>query len=168
MSPENPAVAALANVVIFQGLSPQQIGGFIGDAHQSSYERGAVIFREGDPGTSLMLILEGEIGVFKGSVELARLRQNSVLGEMTLFELDVARTATAIAMTDALVVEVLAARIHQLLAADDTAALKVMANVGRVISKRVNLINEKLVVMMAEKNREELHNFSRIQTNWDF
>ena len=61
-------------------------------------------------------------------------------------------------------------RVQKLLKADHVAALKVVANLAQVMSKRLAAINEKLVTSLGEKGkkREELADFNRILTRWDF
>ena len=52
---------------------------------------------------------------------------------------------------------------------DNIAALKVVHNLAQVMSKRLALINEKLVDSLGKtKKKEELADFSRILNRWSF
>jgi CRP-like cAMP-binding protein len=66
---------------------------------------GADIFKEGDIGTSLFLMLNGEVAVLKGEQELARLRPGAFFGEMALLT-NTPRTATVRALKDVAALEV--------------------------------------------------------------
>ena len=57
-----------------------------------------------------------------------------------------------------------------LLKGDSVAALKVVSNLAAVMSKRLAAINERLVTLSAPsgKKKEELADFGRILTSWQF
>ena len=93
---------------------------------------GTTIFREGDPGTSMYVILEGEITVSTGNRELATLRAEDLFGEMSLIE-KLPRSATATAKTDCKLAAVDQRQFLFLVHETPTFALDVM----RVISHRL-------------------------------
>ena len=49
-----------------------------------TFEAGAVIFREGDPGKEMFAVLDGNVDIKKGNVVLATLGPGSIFGEMAL------------------------------------------------------------------------------------
>jgi len=163
-------VKKLVQIPIFGGLTVTEAADFFDVAVEVSAEQGKVLFREGDAGDSLLVILEGEISVSKRGIELARLGRHAVLGEMTLVDEQEARSATATALTEVKLLKVPSKRVQKLLKGDDVAALKVVANLAQVMSKRLAAINEKLVTSLGDKSkkREELADFNRILTRWEF
>jgi len=68
---------------------------------EAVFEAGKTVFRQGDPGDTLYLILDGEVSILKeqneaqgcGEIELARIGNGDYFGEMALFE-DTGRSAT--------------------------------------------------------------------------
>jgi CRP-like cAMP-binding protein len=80
------------------------------------------------------------------------------------------RSATATALTDAKLLTVPSKRVQKMLKGDDVAALKVVANLAQVMSKRLSAINERLVSMSggSGKKKEELADFGKILTSWQF
>ena len=62
-----------------------------------SYKPGEVLFEEGSKGRELFIIQEGTVGVYKetpdGQIELAKVGQNGIIGEMSLLD-DLPRSAT--------------------------------------------------------------------------
>jgi CRP/FNR family transcriptional regulator len=76
------------------------------------YTRGQTIVLEGAPGDSTFRIISGEVIICKKSekgeqIPLAKLGQGEVFGEMYLFERNLTRTATAIALSGQVTLEVM-------------------------------------------------------------
>ncbi len=165
-------VKKLVQVPIFAGLSVAEASGFFELALEVSEPAGKVLFREGDESEALLVILEGSVAVSRRGVELARLPRHAVLGEMTLVGEAAPRTATATALEDVKLLKVPSRQLRKRLKADDVAVLKIVANLAQVMSKRLSAINERLVTSLGEgktaKKTEELADFSRILTRWEF
>lgn len=169
MSISTQLVKKLVQIPIFGGLTVAEAAEFFEVAQETSVGKAATLFREGDDGDALLVILEGEVQVTRKGVELARLSRHNVLGEMSLMEEGEVRSATATALTDVKVLNVPSKRVQKMLKADHVAALKVVANLAQVMSKRLSAINERLVAMSGGgKKKEELADFGRILTTWQF
>lgn len=169
MSITTQLVKKLVQIPIFGGLTVGEAAEFFEVAQEASVSKGATLFREGDDGDALIVILEGEVAVTRKGVELARLTKHNVLGEMSLMGEGEVRSATASALTDVKVLNVPSKRVQKMLKADHVAALKVVANLAQVMSKRLAAINERLVTMSGGgKKKEELADFGRILTTWQF
>jgi CRP-like cAMP-binding protein len=161
-----------AQIPIFSGLTAHEASEVLEVALELREGPGKVLCKEGDSGDSLLVILDGEVRVTRKGVELARLTGGTALGEMTLLDDAAARSATATVVRDAHVLKVPSRRVQKLLKADSVAALKVVANLARVMSQRLTAINEKLVRAVEEtgaaSRTPELSDFGRILTRWDF
>lgn len=93
----------LSQMPLFTGLSGEQLVALAAFLHPRPFRKGAVIFSEGDPGTTLYLIEEGEIKLTilsPGGKEiiLALLGPGGFFGELALLD-GGARSATASAKT---------------------------------------------------------------------
>lgn len=73
---------------------------------------GDVLFREGDPASSMLVIIEGSLGVRVGDAEVARFGAGEVVGEMAVFDRtntgpgnENARSATIVARASTLVLD---------------------------------------------------------------
>lgn len=77
----------------------------VGDDLKKYFLKGETVVKENDPGASMFYIIEGEAVVVKKNVELAVLRKGDGFGEMALI-IDTPRTASVIAKTDLMVMEV--------------------------------------------------------------
>lgn len=160
----------LLEVPIFAGLTGGEAAEFFDAALELTEPAGKVLFREGDASDALLVVLEGSVSVSRRGIELARVGQHAVLGEMTLVDEREPRTATATALEDVRLLKLPSRRVQKLLKAGSLGALKVVANLALVMSKRLAAINEKLVVTLGDKGKkkEELADFNRILTRWEF
>ncbi len=112
----------LKKVSFFQGVVVDQLKVLSSICEEELYNAGDVIFREGERGDSLYIVVNGivSIGIFSRTsdnfTELAVYRQNSAFGEMTIFDYS-PRSASALAKTDVLLLrlrsEPLLALIYQ-------------------------------------------------------
>jgi len=91
----------LRRIQIFEGLSVNELAAIASVTEESVFEAVTTVFREGDPGDTLYMIVDGEVSIIKehddeegcGEIELARIGSGDYFGEMALFE-DVGRSAT--------------------------------------------------------------------------
>jgi len=117
------------------------------------------------------VVLDGEVQVTRKGVELARCGKHSVLGEMSLVGEGEVRSATVTALTDVKVLKVPCKRVQKMLKADHVAALKVVANLAHVMSRRLAAISDRFASVSSKdgsKKREELADFGKILTTWQF
>lgn len=142
---------------------------------------GAELFREGDAGDGLFLVVAGAVDVVKrapsGERSLAHLGAGGVLGEMSLVTSD-ARSATGRALVETKVLHLPAARFRKLLEAESSAALKVVAAIADVLARRLAVMNG-IVLELAEKvapagntrsplKTQELAQLHRTMQVWSF
>jgi CRP/FNR family cyclic AMP-dependent transcriptional regulator len=69
------------------------------DKEATSFAPGQYIFKAGDPGEAMYIVVEGELEILDGSILLETSGQGSIVGELALID-DAPRSATAIAKTD--------------------------------------------------------------------
>ena len=161
-------VKTLVQIPIFGGLTLEEAADFFEAAVETNVAKDATLFREGDDGDTLLVILEGEVQITRKGVELARLGKHLVLGEMSLMGEGEVRSATATALQDLKLLTVPSKRVQKMLKEDRGAALKVVANLAQVMSRRLAAINDRLVSLSAGQKKEELADFGRILTTWQF
>lgn len=159
----------LQGIPVCKGLSANQIKELMAIADEGAAKPTTVFFKEGDRGDALLVVLEGQVEVTKRGATLAKLEAGSVLGEMSLLDGD-SRSATATALTEVKYLKISSARFDKLLSADNVAALKIVSNLAQVMSRRLALINEKLVDSLGKgpQKKEELADFGRILNRWSF
>lgn len=97
MENEQAAIAILSTIDPFTGLDNESLQWIASRLKKVSYEKDQIIFREGDVGNEMYIILQGEVSVLKdlgwGQRELRRRKSGEIFGEMALI-LNEKRTAT--------------------------------------------------------------------------
>jgi CRP-like cAMP-binding protein len=145
--------AALKTMALCGTLSSAELDAIAAIVEAQDIAAGKELFREGDPGNGLFLVVGGEIDVIKrgprGDRSLARLASGGVLGEMSLITLD-ARSATGRALVDSRVLRVPALPFRKLLGEGSIAALKIAAAIAEMLARRVATMNS-LVLELADK-----------------
>jgi len=94
--------------------------------------RGEVLFREGEPGEAMYVLVLGQASVSLGGRELEVLLPGGIVGEMSIVSPG-PRTATVIAAADSEFVEIDVRRFHELVRQVPEFALQVM----RTLSERL-------------------------------
>ncbi len=149
----NEHAAALKSMDLCRTLSAAELDAVAAIVEARNVAAGKDLFRDGDPGDGLFLVVAGEINVTKlvpgGEHSLARLGPGGVLGEMSLVTAD-ARSATARALVDTRVLHLPAARFRALLAADSVAAHKVVAAIAGVLARRLATMNAVVLELSAK------------------
>lgn len=163
----------LSQLPLCQGLDETQVGVIASIAEQKHLPRGETLFTEGEKGDGLYVVVVGSLAISKKdrsgvNQSIANVGGGSVLGEMSLIN-NSARSATATANTDADLVRIPSEAFTFLLQHDNVTAFKVVYNLAQVMSRRLLLMDEKLVDMMDKgKKKEELADFQKILTKWSF
>ncbi|HEX2685652.1 MAG TPA: cyclic nucleotide-binding domain-containing protein [Kofleriaceae bacterium] len=130
------AARALAATPLFAGMPSDALQELVANLQLVLLERGEQLFREGDPGDALYVIVEGEVSVQgDGSppVEVSRLGPGTFLGEVALMT-DQPRSATVVCVQAA-----------ELLRIDRHTLSRVLANHGDVLRAVLRFVRDRLV-----------------------
>jgi len=95
------------------------------DKEATSFAPGQYVFKAGDQGEAMYIVVEGEVEILDGSVLLETSGQGSIVGELALID-DEPRSATAIAKTDCKLVAVDRRRFQYMVQETPLFALSVM------------------------------------------
>ena len=134
---------------VFFGLDDAQLESLAAVAYQAAYQKGAVLFREGDGGDSLFVVASGAIDLHQkrdveGGVKLTTLPAGSVMGEVTLVHVE-PRSATAIAAADGTEVVVLKnTDLVGLFKEDRELLVVILLNITRILSKRLRAVTSRM------------------------
>ena len=112
-----------------------------------SYSSGETIFTQGDLGTEMYIILEGEVHIIKHianeSHVLSRLEKGDFFGEMALLE-SAPRTADAIAQSDVKLLAINGARFDEMLRKNPEIAVRIIRKYSKRL-REANSLLERLV-----------------------
>jgi len=98
-----PVCAFIERSLLFKGLSKEDLDRLYQVGRLQRYQVGDLVFKEGEPGNHLILIMNGHVRVTtvgkQGEVELAKLKRGGILGEVSLLT-GRPRTATVTALDE--------------------------------------------------------------------
>jgi len=135
----------LKKVALFSSVSVDHLQAVATICEERFFDKGEVMFRRGDPGNELFVVVEGtvRIGLHNDSEstfsELATYAENTYFGEMTLFQ-DLPRSAAAIAHTDVLVLTVRGAVLIGLMREYPDLAVALL----RTVSGHLSAMNDRI------------------------
>jgi CRP/FNR family transcriptional regulator, cyclic AMP receptor protein len=137
--------ALLARTEVFEDLSQRELEEVAQVAVPRSWERGEVIFREGDAGDTCYLIKDGAVILTREHqdgrmIALAELRAGGMFGELAMFRGET-RSATAEAIEDTAAVALLAPDLQRLIKRNPDIATKLLA----ALAERVRVTTERLL-----------------------
>ena len=168
-----------------RSLSSAEVDAIAAIAETREIAAGRELFREGDPGDGLFLVVSGEIDIVKqspgGARSLAQLAAGAILGEISLLTSE-ARSATGRALVDTRVLHLPMQPFRALLDGGSTAgaaaALKMVAAIAEVLARRLATMNVKVIELAGKLeaggqaqsgNREkELADLHRAMHVWSF
>ena len=145
--------ALLKKVPLFESLTNTQLQKVAALAQTRSYEGSTHIFKEGDVGHEMYVVLEGKVRISKqipgaGEEALAILEAGQYFGEMAVIE-DSPRSADAIAHIPCKLSAIDREKLDQLMFTDKDLAYVLLWTFVRTLSERLRETNEKLRTFFA-------------------
>lgn len=145
--------ALLKDVAIFKDLDDSELERVAEVCHVQEFVPGEYVFREGESGNRLFLIVEGEVRISRvvpgsGEEALAVLKTGALFGEMAVFDRS-ERSTDAIANGGAKCLTITRAEFEMLLEFNRDLAFKVLWSCVRVLSSRLRSTNDSLRSFLA-------------------
>ena len=146
-------IALLRNVAIFRDLDDAELGEVAEVSRTEEFVSGEYIFREGEHGNRLYLIVEGEVRISRdvpgsGEEALAILKAGALFGEMAVFDRS-ERSTHAISNGGTKVLTITRPDFEMLLDFNRELAYKVLWSVTRLLSGRLRNTNDSLRSFLA-------------------
>ena len=133
--------AFLRSTPFFGGLSDASLDLLVTMLVERSFDVGATVVAEGEPGRSMFIIHSGELVVSKRgdsgcAIRIAGLEPGDFFGEMTLIEMQ-NRSASVVAESPIVLYELTAGKLYACYKADIYAYVMVMQNINRELCRRL-------------------------------
>ena len=146
-------VEILRKVALFEGMTSAQLRKLAAALKESKFAGSTHIFKEGSPGTSMFIIVEGKVRISKmvpgiGEEALAILERGQYFGEMSLIE-EGPRSADAIAHTSCLLYELSREKLDEVMFTDKELASTLLWTFVRTLSSRLRETNDKIRAFFA-------------------
>jgi CRP/FNR family cyclic AMP-dependent transcriptional regulator len=144
-------VESLGKIQLFSGIKPDGLRRVASICSEESYRLGDVVFREGDEGDKLYMLLEGKIRISRevsgmGEEALAVLGPGQAFGEMALID-DFPRSADARVHERCRLLVLSKDALEDLLFLDKDLAYEILWNFVRILSARLRETNDKMTFL---------------------
>ncbi len=142
--PDEVSIDQFHTIPALKGLSTAELDVVDGITFTVALKSGQALFKEGDSGDGMYLLVSGGVELSKkidtdARWQVARLEPGACFGEMALLS-NQPRAATCTALTPAMLMKVPYKEFGALLKAGNIAVLKVTANLARVLSTRLTKV----------------------------
>jgi len=144
---------ALQETLFGSGLEPDELELLRTHLTERQVKRGEAVFRRGDPGDAMYVLLAGQIGIWlpgdgengeaKRDRRMVSYAPGVVFGEMGLME-GRARSADAIAESDAVLLTLSKSSYEQLSSESPALLGKLLLNIGLLLASRVRALTDEL------------------------
>ena len=137
---------ALAKTPVLAGLEEAALHLLAKEGIVHDFLADEIIVREGDPGHSFYILVEGEVDVIKNlespnAVSLATLKSPTFFGEMCVID-PVPRAATVFSVTEARALEIKNSTLHHLYKQMPEQYAIVILNIARDLVRRLRKLDE--------------------------
>lgn len=152
MAPPDERIQRLQNTSLFGATSAETVTFILENAERVSVDASDWFFREGDDGTSMFWLDEGELAITRVRhdevVELRRLHAGDVFGEVALLDFG-PRSASVQAVEPSVALEITGAMLRQIAKQDLEQYTLLAMNLGRELSRRLRSVED----LLLEKGR---------------
>jgi CRP/FNR family transcriptional regulator, cyclic AMP receptor protein len=146
----------IRNVELFRGFQPTELEELTQSAIVHHYNAGSIIFHQGDPGTTLYIIISGQVEVYlldkmMQPIMLRQMQHGDYFGELSLFD-DKPRSAYARALQDVELLEISQDQMADCISRYPRAALMLL----QIMADRLRSTDEMLLQRAAKNVDAEL------------
>ncbi len=140
---------ALSQVTVFSRLSWQEIKIVEHAVHIRNYTPNEPIFKQGDPGSGMYIIIEGRVSIFldiphQAPKLLSELNEGDFFGEIALLDAS-PRTATATAAENCTIIGFFRTDLMDILKTKPALGAKILLSLSEVLATRLRSTNSELV-----------------------
>jgi CRP-like cAMP-binding protein len=129
----------LKTVDLFQDIPGELLSQISQISSTKNYEQGEVIFKEGDSGDSMFIVINGEVSIKKKEKIIAKLEKGASLGEMALLDNE-PRSADAVADKDSVLLKINQDVFYELMEGN----ADIMKQIVRLLTSRLRDANSRL------------------------
>jgi len=170
------SLADFRKIPAFSGMGEEDARLFLGLMAERPVARGEPIFKEGETGDGLFVVLEGRVGIVKrnekgGEREIAGLERHEVLGEMDLIS-DRGHTAGARGSESTRLLFLPKGKYQRLLRERNPGAISMLVYFSRMLAGRLDNQNKQMMAMLDGVRKPAGSEFSefkrRLLKEWSF
>lgn len=154
---------ALQQAFVFQTLSRRELALVQDTVHVRSFKPGEAIFRQGEIGVGMYILLRGSLEIFVDHAldddvparahMVTRLHGGDFLGELSLVETNSRRTATAIAAEESTLIGFFKPDLFEILERQPATGVKILLRLSEVLGRRLKETTMKVTELKEEIRR---------------
>lgn len=150
----------LGSIPMFQGLGQDDLKALVSSVTERQFSAGQIIIRQGDPGTEMFIVVSGHVNIFlpgeaSRRLSLKDIARGEYFGELALFD-DKPRSASALATTDAVLLELTRATLSSYLAQRPRAAMNILETMAGRLRETNALLSERVTKNAVEEIENNL------------
>jgi len=130
----------LKTVNLFKTIPAENLSRISQIAEEVRFSAQTSIFKEGDYGDSLFIVVEGKVRIHKGKMDLALLGKGDCLGEMALLDQE-PRSADATTTEESVLLRIAQEEFYEVLGSNT----EIMQGIIKLLTSRLREANEKLL-----------------------
>jgi ATP/ADP translocase len=146
-------VLILKSTNMFASTPENILAGIAGIAIEELVQKGADIFKKGDPGNCLFIICEGDISIHVDGKQLSVLHSRDIFGELALLDPE-PRSASATALNDCLLLRIDQGAFNELIEERPEVAQGILTILSRRIRKQNMVIRELQTAELSPQSSE--------------
>lgn len=160
---EQEVLEALKATFIFQSLNKNELRFVHDTVHVRSFKAGEAVFRQGEVGVGMYILLKGSLDIFVDhpveeelpprSHLVTRLKGGDFLGELSLVENNSRRTATAFAAEDSVLIGFFKPDLIEILERQPATGVKILYRLSEVLGRRLKETTTKVTELKDEVRR---------------
>lgn len=160
---EQSELEVLRNCYLFETLTKNELRFLKETVHVRSYRPGETVFRQGELGIGMYIIIRGSIEIFlenpmaetaaSKAMFVTRLIGGDFLGELSLVETNSRRTATAIATEDTTLIGFFKPDLMDIVDRQPATGVKILFRLGEVLGRRLKETTTKVTELKRELKR---------------
>jgi uncharacterized membrane protein len=141
------ATSLLRSIALFEGLSEEDLDALARTLHPRLYAAGAMIFAQGDSGSTMYIIESGDVNIHlpgdaSRRISLKDIGRGEYFGELSLFDMQ-PRSASALATTDTMVLELARDTLGNYLEHRPRAAMAILRTMSQRLRETNTLLTER-------------------------
>ena len=151
---ENSILLKLKQNILFQDLSSSELKMVEQIVHTRNYRAGEVVFRQGELGVGMYIIVRGEVNIYVEEIQpqtgesrsnlITQLKEDDFLGDLALIEDNSRRSATAIAQDDSVLIGFFKPDLIEITKRNPVAGVKILFRLSEVLGGRLRETTAKI------------------------
>jgi len=147
-------VEAIRKTSLFHGLPMADLIKFLVNCKHNDLKIGDTIFEEGEPSTDMVIVLNGQVEIYKDEAKVCTLDPPTLVGEIGLFT-ESPRNATVLAVEDSISLTITQDDINSFFQREQRLSQKIYRNIILSLRNKINNDNQQIMSLQEELREKD-------------